>query len=248
MKKTPKWLISTPIAHRGLHDGNHKVPENSLSAFAKAIKENYPIELDIQIIKDGTVIVFHDTDLKRICNSTKQTKLLTKATLKEHTLFNTSESIPTLQEVLDFVKGKVPLLIEFKTNSLSKKLEQNTLSLLKEYKGAVALQSFNRPSVKWLCKQHHHYPVGQLAEPSLAIKPLNYIYDYLQLNKNMSPDFIAYDIDDLPNKRVSYFKRKGTPILLWTVSSQVQIDLYHAIFDNIIFEKFTPVIAEQNKR
>ncbi|WP_299674929.1 glycerophosphodiester phosphodiesterase family protein [uncultured Dokdonia sp.] len=240
MKKIATWLTTIPIAHRGLHDGNLKTPENSLSAFAKAIKENYPIELDIQIIQDGTVIVFHDTDLKRICNNSKKTRSLTKATLKEHTLFNTSETIPTLQEVLDIVKGQVPLLIEFKTNSLSKKLEQNTLSLLKEYKGAIALQSFNRSSVKWLCKQHHSYPVGQLAEPSHAIKPLNYIYDYLQLNKNMSPDFVAYDIDDLPNKRVSYFKEKGVPILLWTARSQSQIETHKTLADNIIFEGFTP--------
>ncbi|WP_299761386.1 glycerophosphodiester phosphodiesterase family protein [uncultured Dokdonia sp.] len=242
MSNIPLWLTSIPIAHRGLHDGNLKTPENSLSAFAKAIKEKYPIELDIQIIKDGTVIVFHDTDLKRICNSSKKTKSLTKKDLKKHTLFNTSQTIPTLQEVLDLVKGKVPLLIEFKTHRLSKKLEQNTLSLLKKYKGEVALQSFNRSSVKWLSKQNHNYPVGQLAEPSLAIKPLNYLYDYLQLNRTMHPDFVAYDIDDVSNKRVAYFKEKRVPILLWTVRNQSQVDKYHTIFDNIIFEGFIPKI------
>ena len=240
MSKISKWLTTRPIAHRGLHDGNLKIPENSLSAFAKAIKENYPIELDIQIIKDGTVIVFHDTDLKRVCNSSKKTKSLTKTTLKNHSLFNTSQTIPTLQEVLHFVKGQVPLLIEFKTHSLSKKLEKNTLSLLKEYKGDVALQSFNRSSVKWLSKQTHTYNVGQLAEPSTLIFPINHIYNYFQLNKRMSPDFIAYDIDDLPNKRVSYFKEKGVPILLWTARSQSQIEPYKSLYDTIIFEGFTP--------
>ena len=241
MKKIPEWLTSTPIAHRGLHDGNHKIPENSLSAFAKAIKEKYPIELDIQVIKDGTVIVFHDSDLKRVCNSPKKTISLQREELTKHTLFKTNQTIPTLQEVLDFVKGQVPLLIEFKTHSFSKKLERNTLLVLKEYKGDVALQSFNRSSVKWLSKQNHGYPVGQLAEPSLAIKPLNYIYNYLQLNKNMHPDFIAYDIDDLPNKRVSYFKEKGVPVLLWTVRSQAQIDMHAGVYDTIIFEGFTPL-------
>jgi glycerophosphoryl diester phosphodiesterase len=240
MSIIPTWLTSTPIAHRGLHDGNHKIPENSLSAFAKAIKEKYPIELDIQVIKDGTVIVFHDTDLKRVCNRPKKTTSLRKEDLTTHTLFKTTQTIPTLQEVLHFVKGQVPLLIEFKTHTLSKKLEKNTLLLLKEYEGDVALQSFNRSSVKWLSKQNHEYKVGQLAEPSLVFKPLNYIYDYLQLNTNMQPDFVAYDIDDLPNKEVSYFKEKGTPILLWTVRSQAQIKKHHTTFDNIIFEGFIP--------
>ena len=240
MKKTFKWLTSTPIAHRGLHDDTHIIPENSLSAFAKAIKEAYPIELDVQIIKDGTVIVFHDTDLKRACHLSKKTKSLQKEELSACALFKTTQTIPTLQEVLDLVKGQVPLLIEFKTNSLSKQLERNTLALLKNYQGAIALQSFNSATVKWLQKQNHPYPVGQLAEPSLAVKPLNYIFDYFQLNTYMHPDFIAYDIDDLPNKRVSYFKEKGIPVLLWTVKNQIQMNTYATIADNVIFEGFIP--------
>ena len=216
MKKIPTWLTSVPIAHRGMHDGNLEIPENSLSAFAKAIKNQYPIELDIQMIKDGTIIVFHDTDLKRICNHPKKTKSLTKEELKTYTLFNSSQTIPTLQEVFDLVKGQVPLLIEFKTSSFSKKLAQNTLELLSSYQGEVALQSFNRATVKWLSKQKQ-YPVGQLAEPSTAIFPMNHLYNYMQLNTSMHPDFVAYDVDDLPNKRVTYFKKKEVPVLLWTV-------------------------------
>lgn len=241
MSTVPTWLTSRPIAHRGLHDGNHTIPENSLSAFAKAIKATYPIELDVQIIKDGTVIVFHDTDLKRACHLPKKTKSLQKEDLKTYALFKTTETIPTLQEVLDLVQGDVPLLIEFKTNSYSKQLERNTLALLEKYQGDVALQSFNSATVKWLSKQNHPYLVGQLAEPSLAVKPLNYLFDYCQLNTHMHPDFIGYDIDDLPNKRVSFFKEKGIPVLLWTVRSQAQMDRNVPIADNIIFEGFIPL-------
>lgn len=241
MRTVPTWLTFTPIAHRGLYDGNHTIPENSLSAFAKAIKEKHPIELDVQIIKDGTVIVFHDTDLKRACQLSKKTKSLRKEELSNYTLFKTTQTIPTLQEVLDFVKGQVPLLIELKTSSFSKQLERNTLALLERYQGEVALQSFNSATVKWLHKQNHPYPVGQLAEPSLAVKPLHYLFDYWQLNTRMHPDFIGYDIDDVPNKRVSFFKKKGIPILLWTVKSQAQMDQYTTTFDNVIFEGFTPL-------
>lgn len=242
MKNTPEWLTSRPIAHRGLHDGNDTIPENSLSAFAKAIKEKYPIELDVQIIRDGTVIVFHDSDLKRICGINKKTKTLTKEALGNHSLFNTDQTIPTLQEVFDLVQGHVPILIEFKTSTLVKGLEKNVLKLLKGYKGAVALQSFNRSSVRWLSRQATTYCVGQLSELSLAPKPLNYLVNYIQLNTNMHPDFIAYDIEDIPNKRITYFKNLGTPILLWTVRNQAQINTHRTIFDNIIFEGFVPSI------
>jgi glycerophosphoryl diester phosphodiesterase len=246
MKKAPEWLTSRPIAHRGLHDGNDKIPENSLSAFAKAIKEKYPIELDVQIIRDGTVIVFHDSDLKRICGVPKKTKTLTKETLENHALFNTNQTIPALQDVFDLVQGQVPILIELKTNLLAKHLEKNVLKLLKEYKGAVALQSFNRSSVRWLSKQATTYCIGQLSEPSLAPNPLHHLFNYMQLNTNMRPDFVAYDIEDIPNKKVTYFKNLGTPILLWTERNQAQIDKHRTIFDNIIFEGFTPFTLNES--
>lgn len=240
MKEIPTWLTSRPIAHRGLHDGNIKIPENSLSAFAKAIKENYPIELDIQIIKDGTVIVFHDYDLKRICGVSKKIKTLTKKDLGNYSLFKTDQKIPTLLEVFDLVQSQVPILIELKTKSLGKHLEKNVLQLLSNYKGEVALQSFNRSSVRWLSSHTNIYPIGQLSEPSLAIWPLNRFFNYMQLNTQMRPDFIAYDIDDLPNKRVTHFRGIGIPVLLWTVRSQSQIEEHRSVFDTIIFEGFIP--------
>ena len=58
------WLVEKYIAHRGLHD--EESPENSLSAFEKAIQKGYVIELDIQQIADGNVVVFHDTSLSRM--------------------------------------------------------------------------------------------------------------------------------------------------------------------------------------
>lgn len=240
MKEIPSWLTSRPIAHRGLHDNNHSIPENSLSAFAKAIKENYPIELDIQIIGDGTVIVFHDYDLKRICGVSKKVKTLTKEALEKYILFKTDQKIPTLQDVFDLVQGQVPILIELKTKSFGKRLEKNVLQLLKKYTGDVALQSFNRSSVKWLSHHTNAYPIGQLSEPSLAIWPLNHLFNHRQLNTQMRPDFIAYDIDDLPNKRITHFKNIGTPVLLWTVRSQSQIEEHRTVFDTVIFEGFTP--------
>ena len=58
------WLLARPIAHRGLH--NDEIPENSLTAFDRAIEAGYPIETDVRIIDDGSVIVFHDDKLARM--------------------------------------------------------------------------------------------------------------------------------------------------------------------------------------
>ena len=54
-------------AHRGLWNAAEGVPENSLPAFARAAEQGYAIELDIQITKDGRIVVFHDDMMKRMC-------------------------------------------------------------------------------------------------------------------------------------------------------------------------------------
>ena len=60
------WIVKTPIAHRGLHD--QQTPENSLPAFKKAIEKGYAIEIDLQMTKDGVIVVFHDDFLDRMTN------------------------------------------------------------------------------------------------------------------------------------------------------------------------------------
>ena len=53
------------IAHRGIFN-NIDIPENSMKAFEKALKLNYPIELDVQLTKDNVLVVLHDLSLKRM--------------------------------------------------------------------------------------------------------------------------------------------------------------------------------------
>ena len=68
MKKDCSFLTENIIAHRGMHDIKEGIPENSMIAFEKAIQNNYIIELDVHILKDGNVVVFHDDNLKRLTN------------------------------------------------------------------------------------------------------------------------------------------------------------------------------------
>ena len=58
------WLISRPIAHRGYHDMNKTIWENTPSAFQRAIDAGYAIECDVHIAADGVPVVFHDDDLE----------------------------------------------------------------------------------------------------------------------------------------------------------------------------------------
>lgn len=72
--KDISFLKKTFIAHRGYHNMKLGIPENSLLAFERAISYDYAIELDVHLIKDGNVVVFHDDNLKRMTGVNKQIK------------------------------------------------------------------------------------------------------------------------------------------------------------------------------
>ena len=61
-----KWLTDVYIAHRGLFDNTNGIPENSIPAFEKAAENGFGIETDVQMSKDGVLVVFHDDKLKRM--------------------------------------------------------------------------------------------------------------------------------------------------------------------------------------
>ena len=100
-------------AHRGLYGG--EIPENSLAAFTAAVDAGYGIELDVHLLKDGGLGIFHDSSLKRMASGKGRIEDLKTGQLKNYKLAKSQETIPTLQEVLQMVGGKVPLIIELKT-------------------------------------------------------------------------------------------------------------------------------------
>ena len=155
------WLIDQPIAHRGLHDKTS--PENSLSSFQKAIDAGYPIELDVQIIADGTVVVFHDNSLSRLTDNDGYIKFLNKEDLALLSLKDSKEKIPTFEDVLKFVDGRVPLLVEIKNEGKVGNLEKKVLEMLKAYKGEYAVCSFNPYVLEYFYKHAPEIIRGQSA-------------------------------------------------------------------------------------
>ena len=242
MNNIKNWIKNKPIAHRGLHDDNISIPENSLLSFEKAMEKNYPIEIDVQITKDDTIIVFHDKNLLRACGQKIPVSDLSMPTLNQYTIFNSTYNIPTLKETLELINGKVPLLIEIKNFSFNRRLEKKLIEQLSNYKGDFALQSFNPFSVSWI-KKHSSFPVGQLVKQFSKPIIVKNILNILLLNKSMKIDFVAIDKESLPNKKIEYWKSKGLPILCWTVTTNEEEIRAKKYCDNIIFEKFNPINA-----
>src|SRR5215467_12385543 len=111
----PDWLTARPVAHRGLHDAQKGIIENTPSAFLAAIAGGYGIECDLQISADGEAIVHHDAALGRLTEGSGRLAAMTTADLKQVRFKDTADRMLTLGELLDLVAGRATLVIELKS-------------------------------------------------------------------------------------------------------------------------------------
>jgi glycerophosphoryl diester phosphodiesterase len=229
------WLFTTPIAHRGLWGDNAPVPapENTLLAYQNAIEHNFPIEIDVHLSTDGEIFVFHDDDLTRLTGASG--KIFEKSSNELKSLFieNTSHKIPTLDQVLELVDGKVPLLIEIK-NQPTNKIVKILCDRLKKYKGQFAVQSFNPAYIIKVKKIAPEFVRGILSSKSkLKNKVKTFIKVKMALNFIAKPHFVSYKYSDLPIK-TKY------PTICWTITDIEKYNAVSAYAKNYIFEHFIP--------
>ena len=232
------FLTNKIIAHRGCHDTEKGIPENSMLAFDKAVKKGFIIELDVHILKDGNIIVFHDDNLKRMTGINKNVIDFSYDELKSIKLQNTEERIPLLRDVLNMVNGKVPIIIELKSDAKNGILEKELIELLNDYHGKFAVKSFNPFSIRYFRKNSPNMIRGLI------------ISDYSKKHKKKSligkgalyliakPDFISYDIRALPNKRISRYKKKRL-VLGWTIRNNDDLEKAKKYCDNYICENIS---------
>jgi glycerophosphoryl diester phosphodiesterase len=237
------WLFDIPVAHRGLHDAENGVPENSLAAFDAARREGYPIELDVRILRDGGVVVFHDESLERMTGGPTMLEGEDSETIRTYRLAGTDETIPFLTEVFDVVRGKVPVLIELKNFGVPGQLEAAVHSALQSYNGRCAVQSFNPFSMGWFKVNAPQITRGHLSGGFVGVpleEDLKETLRSLELIDVSAPAFVGFDVRFLPFDPVSELRSRGMPILGWTVRSHQE--QRHALqwCDNYIFELIDP--------
>lgn len=236
--KAMQWLKEMKIAHRGLHDEN--TPENSLSAIQKAIDHGYAIECDIQASLEGIPMVFHDASLKRMTGLDAMIYHIPQEELSQLSLKEKNDKIPSLLEVLNFVDGAVPLLIEIKSESPVVSLTHEVISLLKDYNGDFAIHSFDPKIVRLLKKEAPQMIRGQIAcffedVPMFYLK--KWALKHMVYNLFNQPDFVTYAIEDAPNKMLDKYKRKR-PIIGYTAKQKKAYLEALKYFDNAVFEGF----------
>lgn len=242
MQELKQWYY----AHRGLH--RQGVPENSMAAFREALDAGYGIELDVHLLKDGSLAVIHDSDLKRVTGQEGFVEDLTAEDLSRYHLLGTEETIPEFRQVLELYQGKAPLIIELKSwKGNHAALAQRVCREMEGYEGLYCMESFDPWCVAWLRRHRPDIIRGQLSENFLRSDSgsnpwiLRFIVTFCLENFLTRPDFLAYNFRDRKNPSVFLCRKLwGMAGVSWTIRSQEDFDKAVGEGWIPIFEGFLP--------
>jgi glycerophosphoryl diester phosphodiesterase len=216
-------------SHRG---DMYSAPENSMSGIRSALKKEVDfIEIDIQMTKDGKIVLFHDTDLRRIVGvSDKIIDLPYEEVLKYEigSYFSEvyfGEKIPTLEAVLEEVKGKANLLIDVKPYGSRVKMAETLVDLIEQYEMVESsyVQSFDYGILSEIRNLNKEIKIGQLM--------------YVATGRLASLDVDFYSIEQsmLSNRIVSNARQLNREVWVWTLNKERNIkDVLKYDIDGII--------------
>ncbi len=237
--RTP--FMDCHYAHRGLFDNDFDAPENSLPAFQKAVDEGYGIELDVQLSKDNQLVIFHDATLKRMCGADGKVWEYTLKELQQMKLADSKQTIPTFQDFLKIVDGKVPFILEFKLDRPQTKVCQLANEILKDYHGVYCVESFHPLALLWYRKNRPDILRGQLSEEFFRDEKNKGKYyltlaSFLLFNFTGRPDFIAYNHLHANNISRRICKMLGALSVTYTIKSKDEYKKNKKKFDLFIFD------------
>lgn len=228
------------VGHRG---GAGLGPENTLLAIERGIQAGADmIEIDIHQTKDGKVVVCHDQSIDR---TTTGTGLIRDLTLKEIRATRivdengnvTNQTIPTLDEVLDLINGRVKLLVEIKrTQDIYQGIEQKLVDAINAHNAGswVVAQSFNDSVLENL----------HAISPDLRLEKL-WVGKFAGLGTGFDINFCKYDLEKysyvssfnffylaVTKSMIDQLHQHGIQVKIWTVKGPE--DTPHLPVDGII--------------
>jgi glycerophosphoryl diester phosphodiesterase len=240
-----------PIAHRGLHNAKRGIIENTGPAFEAAIAKGYGIECDVRPAAGSLPVVFHDETLNRLVESHGPVAKVKARELKALSHRVGGAPILTFAELLDLVEGRVPLLVEIKSewDPLDNGFVSEVAALASAYKGPIALMSFDpvvMASVKKLAPNVARGIVsGRYAGSGwwtrrIGRKRAAGLRSLLESGP-VVPDFYAYEVNALPTPVTEYVRKvDGLALFTWTVRTPKQRQIAKNWADAMIFEGFEP--------
>lgn len=226
-------------AHRGLW--GRKADENSLPAFEAAAAAGVGCELDVRALKDGTLVVFHDATLSRMCNDPRRLDRITREDLAVLHLPDGSR-IPTLEQALETM-GDLPVLVELKIDAPGGDLADRVADALSIRKGRCAVMSFDEPTVTSLRERVAHRPVGQLIE---GLSEISSDAGIAKAKRAIASgvDYLAPHISALETVAAA---APGQPLVTWTVRDPAQLGHARMAHAAPIFEGFPADLAKPRR-
>jgi glycerophosphoryl diester phosphodiesterase len=242
-----------PIAHRGLHDLDRGIIENTERAFAAGLAKGYGIECDLQPAADGTPMVFHDDTLDRLVEAKGRIDHFDVPALKalryKEKLGGAGDAIMTFAEFLEMADGRGPLLVEIKSGWSKPKTGfiETITKQAKRYKGPLALMSFD-PRVMAMVAEHapkipRGIVAGRFVGKGWWLEIIGKtrgrrLADLLESGP-VAPSFYAYHVKALPTPVTRYVREVcGLPLFTWTVRTSADRKAAADWADAPIFEGF----------
>lgn len=242
------WLTARPVAHRGLHDAAAGIIENTPSAVDAAIAAGFAVEVDLQLSADGVPVVFHDSTLERLTTAEGPVAARTAAELQALPFKATTDRIMRLDDLLERVGGRVPLVIELKSaQEANTALAARAADRIATYAGLAALMSFDPRLLPTVRERAPGVPRGIVAEfgftgedwPGLTPFQRMLLGHLLHWPASRF-QFVAYRVADLGALAPHITRRLGMPLLAWTVRTEEDRARAARHADQIIFEGFRP--------
>lgn len=208
-----KWSVLLS-AHRG---DTQSAPENSLQAVRSSVEQGVDaVEIDVQLTKDGVVVLHHDYNLLRMAGVAKRVSELTYDEVARLNIGNRGgeldqiERIPMLAEVLAEVQGKAKLIIDLKSYGPGEELARQVVTLIEQFEMVqdCYIQSFDRQTLQQIRQLNPDIKIGQI------------IYFAVGDLSLLDVDFYTVEQVMLTEQLVESAHKKGREVWVWTVNSE----------------------------
>lgn len=240
------WLTTQHVAHRGLFTPGTAAEENTIAAVERAIQAGFGVEIDVRATADDIIVVFHDDELERMTGGDGTVSMWGFQQLKKHQVGASGLPIPSLPDVMDTVDSRAPLFIEIKSSPKTdvQKLCAGVRHSFEGYPGPVAVMSFDPRVIKWFREYMPKYARGMVIGREFLLGIKSRIALSLAVSR-CKPDFLACDINLMPNTFCSKWRAAGKPVLTWTVKSNEMEAIANQHADAMIFEA-PAVVGDSN--
>ena len=232
-------------AHRGLYEKDQSVPENSLEAFRRAAEYGCGVELDVQLSKDGAVVVFHDDTVDRMTTEKGRVDSFTLKELQAMPLMGTEHRMPLFTDVMAVLDGVSPTIVELKSTPNYPELCEKMHAILRTLKGPYCVESFDPRIVRWFYKNAPDLTRGQLTEAYSYWRKAGLpvwrcvLMHTLFINFLTHPQFIAFGRGKRPLCML-LGRKLGAKTVFWTERPDSDHETLAKRYDCRIFEHYRP--------